>query len=73
MFNMISFQKYIAKQILHKQLRFKCSCAISFDIIGRVVDVNIHNNEFLYTVIEKTTNRMVTIGSNHPGLEVEEV
>ena len=52
------FKTYIANQLLHKKLHFKCSCIISFDIIGEIVDYEIKNNlVYLRNVCESVQKR----------------
>lgn len=66
-----NFKTYIANQLLHKKLHFKCSCIISFDIIGEIVDYEIKNNEIVFLV--NSNNKIVKIGENTPNLDVNEL
>lgn len=66
-----NFKSYIANQLLHKKLHFKCSCIISFDIIGEIVDYEIINNEIVFLV--NSNNKIVKIGENTPNLDVNEL
>lgn len=68
---MIPFKKYIAQQLVGQTLRFKCECIFAMDIIGSVEDVEIKNDEFLYTV--NCNGKLITIGSNYPNMEIEQI
>ncbi len=66
---MIPIKQYMAQQLVGQTLHFKCDCLMSFDIIGRVVDFEIHENETIFTVDVK--GKLIPIGTNHPKLSVE--
>lgn len=67
---MEGFKSYIAKQIIGKRLRFKCDCTMRLDVIGRVVDYEIKNNEIVFLV--DVNGKIIHIGENHPNLMVIE-
>lgn len=64
----MNIKDYIAKQLLGKTFRFKCNCLVKFDIIGKVVDYEIVNNEIIFII--NSNNKMIKIGENHPNLEI---
>lgn len=67
------FKNYIASQLIGKKLHFTCSCLVNLDHGGRIVGYDISNNEIVFEVEEDTTGKIITIGENHPGLEVVEI
>ena len=64
----MNIKDYIAKQLLNKTFHFKCNCLVKFDIIGKVVDYEIVNNEIIFII--NSDNKMIKIGENHPNLEI---
>lgn len=64
----MNIKDYLAKQLLNETFRFKCNCLVSFDIIGKVVDYEIVNNEIVFII--NSNNKMIKIGENHPNLEI---
>ena len=67
----MKIKDYIANSILGKSFRFKCDCIIKMDIIGKIVDYEIVNNEILFIV--NSSGKIIKIGENHPNLEIYEV
>lgn len=66
---MIPFYTYIGDTLKGKNVHFKCSCAIPLDVTGRCVDYSIKDTEVIFDV--HTGTKMLKIGSNSPGLEIE--
>lgn len=66
---MIGFKQYIAKQLIGHKLRFHCDCAFGIDSTGTIVDSEIVKNEIIFLV--DVNGRIIKIGENHPGMEVE--
>lgn len=64
----MNIKDYIAKQLLNETFHFKCNCLVKFDIIGKVVDYEIVNNEIIFII--NSNNKMIKIGENHPNLEI---
>jgi hypothetical protein len=64
----MNIKDYLAKQLLNETFRFKCNCLVSFDIIGKVVDYEIVNNEIVFII--NSDNKIIKIGENHPNLEI---
>ena len=60
------------KKIFGKNVRFKSDCEFfpNFDIIIKVKDLSLGNNEILIKGITKN-NKSITIGSNMQNLEFE--
>ena len=68
---MVSWNEFLFKILKGKKLMFKCECIIPIDIEGVVVDCKIYNNEMILMV--DVGGKIIQIGSNTPGLKVEEV
>jgi hypothetical protein len=66
----IAFKKYIASQLIGKNLHFKCDCTLRLDVVGRVVDYNISANEIIFIV--DVDGKLIRIGENHPNMYVIE-
>ena len=67
----MKIKEYIAKTLIGKTFRFKCDCLIKMDIIGKVVDYEIVNNEILFII--NSSNKIIKLGENHPNLEIYEI
>lgn len=65
----MKFKEFLAKQLIHKDLHFKCDCIFHIDTKGTVVDYEIVDGEIIFKV--KTGDKIMSIGENHPGLEIE--
>lgn len=68
---MKGWHEYVFSLLAKKRIRFKCDCIIPIDIEGVVVDCKIYNNEMILMV--DVGGKIIQIGSNTPGLKVEEV
>ena len=66
---MIPIKQYMARLLVGQTLHFKCDCLMTFDIIGKVVDYEVKENETIFTVDVK--GKLIPIGTNHPKLTVE--
>ena len=66
----IEFKKYIAQQLIGKNLHFKCDCTIRLNEFGRIVDYVIKDNEIVFLV--DVRGKIIRIGENHPNLFVIE-
>ena len=69
---MIKFKDYIASMLVGKTLRFHCDCLIPFDITGKVVSYRATPSELVFDVMEKGTQKIITISSNQ-SIIVEEL
>lgn len=67
----MKIKDYIANSIKGKSFRFKCDCIIKMDVVGKIVDYEIINNEILFIV--NSSGKIIKIGENHPNLEIYEV
>jgi hypothetical protein len=67
----MTFKDYIASEMIGKKLHFKCSCLVPLDHDGVIVGYNISSNEIVFDV--EVNGKIITIGENHPGLEITEI
>lgn len=52
-------------------MHFVCACIISIDVTGIVIDYEIVNDEIILFV--DINKKLIKIGLNTPGLQVEEI
>lgn len=69
---MTPFKQYIVEQLIGKTLHFTCDCILSLNVIGKIIDCEIKDCEFIFTVLTPD-GKPIKIGSNHPNLKVEPV
>lgn len=68
---MMQFKEYIAKKFIGDQLRFRCDCIFSFDVVGKITDFEIVSNEIVFLV--DVDGKIMRIGENHPNLTIENI
>ena len=67
--NVKPIKEFIAEQFMHKKFHFKCNCLMPIDVVGRIVDYEIINNEIIWSV--DSYGKIIKIGENHPNMEIE--
>ena len=67
---MTLFKDYIAQQLIGKKVHLVGHCVIHLDVTGRIISYSINNNEIIYK-IQMGNGKVISIGENHPNLEVE--
>ena len=65
---MIPIKQYMAEQMMGKTFHFKCDCLMAFDLVGRIVDYEVKENETIFTV--DVNGKLIPIGTNHPKLSI---
>ncbi len=66
---MIPIKQYMAELMVGKTFHFKCECLMAFDLVGRIVDYEVKENETIFTV--DVNGKLISIGTNHPKLSIE--
>lgn len=66
---MIPIKQYMAELMVGKTFHFKCECLMAFDLVGRIVDYEVKENETIFTV--DVNGKLIPIGTNHPKLYIE--
>lgn len=67
---MINVKDYIGKCLVNKKVRFKCECAMPFDITGIVTSYSVSNNEVIWNVESIENHKQIKIGENTPKLSI---
>lgn len=70
---MKDFKKYILSQFIGKRWHLHCDCLIPLDLKGTVKDTEFRDNEILFHIRRDGDGKIVTIGSNHPNMKIEEM
>lgn len=69
--NLIPVYTYIGQQFIGHKYRFKCDCMFALDVIGTVLDFEMHGQEVI--LIIKTDPKIIRIGLNHPNLLIQKI
>lgn len=69
---MTPIKTYIADSLVGKRLHFKCDCLFNIDEIGTINSYEIVDGEIIWKV-DTDKGRTISIGENHPNMNVEEV
>ena len=68
---MIPLKSHIADSLVGKRLHFKCDCLFNIEEIGTINSYEIVDGEIIWKV-GTDKGRIISIGENHPNMNVEE-
>lgn len=69
---MTPIKSYMANALVGKHLHFKCECLMNIDVVGVVKGWSQYHDEIIWDICTDD-GKIISIGENHPNMNVEEI